>query len=376
MTTTSPVTGATDDREYLYAELAANNRLSETLHNEPNRTFVSDWNGENPFVRQFLDDFADVTISRLGDLEKYSRMDSDSDLAAAVADLHVQRYGEPSVTPTRCVLGAGATGFLTTLLMYQYLNGARELAYLPPIHSGATWWIRKLGFVVRRVATDVDFSPRGELTLPENRCVLWLTDPVWFAGVPIRMETLEAIAAWQRRTGSTIIVDGTFQYMSWDGAGSEATERLDPDLTFRLVCPTKALSLHGFRFAYAIVPEQHSAPFAELHGRLHGPAGLPDRRFAHRAVTTLRSGEGALPLLHLARGSYRELISRRAVTAAVEPKGGYFLFGCPAVARERFMGMDINCFGGTGYPGFVRINLLNKAAIDCLLEMPGRAVTT
>ncbi|OLZ46570.1 hypothetical protein BS329_30580 [Amycolatopsis coloradensis] len=341
------------------------------MRKDPERTFVSDWNGDHPFTQIFLGEFAQVSISSLGRLGAYSHMDEDPDLAAAIADLHVHRYGEHSVTAHRCVPGAGATSFLTTLLMYQFLDGVRELAYLPPVYYNAGWWIRKLGFTVRRVASDVDFAEDVRLSLPSGRCLLWLTDPVWFAGVPVRRETVNAIAAWQHRTGSTVIVDGTFQYMGWDGASTEATEQLDPDLTYRLVCPTKTLALHGFRFAYTLVPEQHASAFSELHGRLHGAAGLADRRFAHRAIAALSTDDGALPLMNFAHTRYLRLCASDAVPNAIEPFSGYFLFGRPAVPANRFAGMDIACFGGTGHPGFVRINLLNSAAVECLIGHEG-----
>ncbi|GAA3142877.1 aminotransferase class I/II-fold pyridoxal phosphate-dependent enzyme [Streptomyces echinatus] len=355
-----------DDRDLLYSELAAHDRLGEVLEKEPERTFVSDWNGEHPFARSFLGELADVPVGALGALGTYSHMDEDTELAAAVADLHVRRYGEPSVTARRCVPGAGATSFLTTLLLYQFLDGVRELAYLPPVYYNAGWWIRRLGFTVHRVAPDVDFVEDVPLRLPTGRCLLWLTDPVWFAGVPVGRATLDAIRDWQCRTGSTVIVDGTFQYMGWDGAGPEATEWLDPDLTFRLVCPTKTLALHGFRFAYALVPERCATAFAELHGRLHGAAGLADRRFAHRAVAVLGAGDGALPLMRFAEARYRRLRAGGALPDAVEPVGGYFVFGRPEVAAHRIAGMDIACFGGSGHPGFVRVNLLNPSAVECL----------
>ena len=372
MSVSSQAQAVADDRGLLFSELDAHDRLGEVLRKEPGRTFVSDWNGEHPFAAQFLGELAGVPIGQLGALGTYSHMDEDPELADAIAELHARRYGESSVTERNCVPGAGATSFLTTLLMYQFLDGIRDVAYLPPMYYNAAWWVRRLGFGVRRVAKDVDFSGRAELRLPRSRCLLWLTDPVWFAGVPVREETVDAIAAWQRRTRSPVIIDGTFQYMGWTGVGAETTARLDRDLTFRLVCPTKALALHGFRFAYAIVPERHAMRFAELHGRLHGAAGLADRRFAHCAVRVLGSDDGALPLMRFAQGQYQHLMSSRAVTAAVPPRTGYFLFARPAAPASRYTGMGIGCFGGTGYRGFVRINLLSIAAVTCLLEGAGR----
>ena len=361
-----PTTSHIDDRELLFSELAAHDRLGDVLRDQPDRTFLSDWNGDHPFMDLFLGHLGEVPIGRLGALGIYSRMDEDPDLADAIAELHAGRYGEPSVTARRCVPGAGSTSFLATLLMYQFLQGVREVAYLPPVYYNAAWWIRKLGMGVRRVATDVDFSSRAELTLPADGGLLWITDPVWFAGVAVREATMDRIAEWQRRTGSTVIVDGTFQYMGWSGAAAEATERLDPDLTFRLVCPTKTLAMHGFRFAYAIVPEQHWVPFGELHRRLHGAAGLADRLFAHRALEVLRSEHGALPLMRFAQDRYQQLRAGGAVQEVVEPESGFFLFGRPSVPADEFVGMDIRCFGGNGYPGFFRVNLLNPAAIDLL----------
>jgi aspartate/methionine/tyrosine aminotransferase len=355
-----------DDRELLFSELAAHDRLGDALIEHPSRVFVSDWNGDHPFMDLFLGDLGKAPIGEWGSLGIYSRMDEDLALADAVAELHVRRYGEPDVTAQRCVTGAGATSFLTTLLMYQYLQGFREISYLPPVYYNAAWWIRRLGLGVRRVATDVDFSGSVELTLPEDGGLLWVTDPVWFAGLPLRATTVDRIAEWQRRTGATVIVDGTFQYMGWGGATAETTDRLDPDLTFRLVCPTKTLAMHGFRFAYAIVPEQHSASFTELHKRLHGPAGLADRLFAHRAVEVLGSQDGALPLMDFARHHYRQLLANGAVTEAVEPNTGFFLFGRPSVDASQYVAMDIRCFGGQGYQGFVRLNLLNPAAVALL----------
>jgi aspartate/methionine/tyrosine aminotransferase len=366
-----------DDRRSLYAELAANEQVSKSIRENPNLPFVSDWNGENPFVSAFLPQLANVRLDQLGELDAYSHMDADEELTAAIADLHRHRYGEDTVTAARCVAGTGSSAFLTTLLMYQYLAGVREVCYLPPVHSGVAWWIQRLGLGVRRATSEVDFSRSARLTLPRDGGLLWFTDPVWFAGVSVREATIATIAEWQRRTGATVIVDGTFQYMHWGGATAEASEQLDPDRTFRLICPTKVLLLHGFRFAYVIAPEQDAPEFARLHGKLHGPAGLADRRFAHHAIATLRTEEGARPLMTLARDRYHDLVACGAVTPAVTPTTGYFLFARPSVPANRFVGMDITCFGGTGYPGYVRINLLNRAAIDCMLDRATqpRAVT-
>jgi hypothetical protein len=69
---------------------------------------------------------------------------------------------------------------------------------------------------------------------------------------------LDEIAKWQARTGSTVLVDGSFQYMPWNKAVSEASVRLDPSTTIRL----------------------------ESHRRLQEPAGCrsPVRRVAQGGI--------------------------------------------------------------------------------------------
>lgn len=328
--------------------------------------FVSDWNGEHPFVPEFLDGFASRTIASLGSLTRYSHLEEDTALEEKLRRLHRDRYREPGADEVGFLPGAGSAGFLTTMLFRARQLGFDRLCYLPPVYNSAIYIIQEMGFAVHKAARDVDFAEDPGLALPETRCALWLTDPVWFAGRPVRQETIDEIARWQQRTGSLVLVDGTFQYQQWDGGRTELSSRLDPALTYRLVCPTKALAIHGFRFAYLIAPKAHLSAVTDLHSRMHGAAGVADRAFAHRAVATLDSETGNRALMAYARQRYDALLGAEALREWLEPVSGYFVFGVPAAERETLHGMGPECFEVQSYPGYLRINVLSERAVTHL----------
>jgi aspartate/methionine/tyrosine aminotransferase len=328
----------------------------------PGAVFVSDWNGEHPYLARFLGDFADRRIASLGALNRYSHLEEDPALAAEVLQLHAQRYGEPALDEIAALPGTGSASFLATLLFRARQLGFDRLCYLPPVYNSAAHLIAQMGFAVHKAAPDVDFAPGVTLDLPDAKCVLWLTDPVWFAGRRVRQSTIETIAAWQRRTGSLVLVDGTFQYLQWEAGRTEWSTALDPRLTYRLVCPTKALAIHGFRFAYLLVPAEHIGTVTHLHSCLHGAAGVADRAFAHRALAALASPEGNAPLLGYAQRRLEALCAADALREWVEPECGYFVFARPTAPPDTMHGMGPECFEVRGRHGYVRINLLSDRA--------------
>jgi aspartate/methionine/tyrosine aminotransferase len=327
--------------------------------------FVSDWNGNHPFLSEFIGDFIGRRIESFGGLTRYSHLEEDPDLAAGIRALHAGRYDEP-IGEVGFLPGTGSASFLATMLFRARQAGFDRLCYLPPVYNSAIHLIQQMGFGVRKVADDVDFVADVRLHLPDERSALWLTDPVWFAGRPVRRSTMDQIADWQRRTGSLVLVDGTFQYLQWESRRRERASVLDPALTYRLVCPTKALAVHGFRFAYLIVPQADLAAVTHLHSCLHGAAGVVDRAFAHAALRALGSSAGNLPLVHFARDRYQALCDSGALAEWVTPESGFFVFARPAVSSGSLYGMGPDCFETRGLPGYLRINLLSDAAITWL----------
>jgi hypothetical protein len=360
------------DLDRLLACGAAQNRAAAD-DGPAGRVFVSDWNGEHPFLASFLGDFASRPVRALGPLNHYARLEEDPTLEAEIRALHADAYGEDLGDAVRFVPGAGAAGFLTTMLWRARGLGFDRLCYLPPVYNNAIYLIRELGFAVHAVAGHVGFGPEpGELDLPGERSALWLTDPLWFAGRRVPAAVIEEVRRWQRATGSVVFVDGTFQYGQWEHGRREWSSALDPALTYRLVCPTKALAVHGFRFAYLQVPAHDHATTGELHARLHGAGGVVDRAFAHRALHALGRGAGNRALIGYAALQYRRLCEAGAVLDPVPPDCSYFAFAEPLAPPGTLRGMGPDCFGVRGRPRHVRVNLLSPTAVDHLLaHAPG-----
>ena len=110
------------------------------------------------------------------------------------------------------------------------------------------------GIMARPISGQHAYEENFRVNLPDKKTVLVFVDPLWFSGRRVPVAVVSDIASWQERTGSIIFVDGSFQYMPWDGNRSEATSKLDITKTIRMICPTKILAIHGYRMSYALMP--------------------------------------------------------------------------------------------------------------------------
>ncbi|MFD5461582.1 aminotransferase class I/II-fold pyridoxal phosphate-dependent enzyme [Kitasatospora sp. NPDC127059] len=349
----------------LFRMLALHEAVERERLTPGGRLFVSDYNGGHPFVADYLGPLADTPPFRLGDVTRYSAIDEDRALRSKIARMHGSwdevEYGPGQVIPT-----GGSSSALATFCTWLHLNGTRRVHYLPPVYYKFAYFFRKFGIEPVRVseqhAHEHGFAPE----LPQERTVLLLTDPLWYAGQPVPAEVLKRIGQWQRATGSLVFVDGTFQYLRWDGSRREKSATLPAELTLRLVCPTKYLSIHGYRCAHLLVPEGLRDSLAELHINLHGDVTVADRLFAHRAADLMLDGEGNRRLVDHIRANHRRLLEGGALRAGTPMETGYFLFAHPAAPAERLLALDQRHFELTGHDGFVRINLLNEPALEGL----------
>jgi aspartate/methionine/tyrosine aminotransferase len=153
--------------------------------------------------------------------------------------------------------------------------------------------------------------------------------------------------------------------MQWDGASAEASAQLLADQTLRLICPTKFLSLHGYRCAWLLTPKRLRHTLAELHLNLHGEASLADRLFAHRACDVMLDG-GNYKLLDHVQRNYQRILNKGTLDEIFDVQTGYFLFARPRTPHASFLSMGQDFFELSGYPDHIRINLLNNSAIDML----------
>ncbi|MFB6893202.1 aminotransferase class I/II-fold pyridoxal phosphate-dependent enzyme [Kitasatospora sp. NPDC056327] len=351
----------------LFRMLDLHEEVERARQHPDGRLFVSDYNGGHPFVADYLGDLAHTPPYRLGDVTRYSALDEDTALRAKIARLHEGYDAEPC-SPGRVVPAGGASSLLGTFCTWLRLTGRTRIHYLPPVYYKFAYFFRRFGIEPVRLSEAHAHQPGFDLRLPDEKTVLLLTDPVWYAGRRVPALVLKQLAEWQHATGSLVFVDGTFQYMRWDGGRREDSAALPADLTLRMVCPTKYLSIHGYRCAHLLVPEALREPFAELHLNLHGDVTLADRLFAHRAADLMLL-EGNHRLLDHVRANHQRLTASGALAARQRVDTGYFLFARPTAPADRLLGLDGRHFELDGHPGHVRINLLNEQGLAGLEEL-------
>src|SRR5207253_6799495 len=105
------------------------------------------------------------------------------------------------------------------------------------------FFLRMLNIRLRPVSGKQAFESGAALNLPSRKALLLLCDPVWYAGRRVPLDKIAAIADWQKLTGSLVFVDGSFQFMQWNGTRREHTAMLDSDLTFRRISPIRASAI-------------------------------------------------------------------------------------------------------------------------------------
>lgn len=330
------------------------------------KLFISDYDGGHPFVKSYLGCLATSSPLQLGDITRYAGIDQDYGLQAKIAEFH-RRYDDVEYAPEQIIPGGGSSSFLATLCTWLMISGHTRIHYLPPLYYKFAYFFQHYRIEAIPVSEYHAFQPELDLQLPNQNTVLIVSDPVWYGGRRIPGPVLDEISRWQLDTESLVFIDGTFQYMRWDGEMREVSATLPMDRTLRMISPTKYLSLHGYRCAYLLTPPQLHAQLDKLHINLHGDVPVSDRLFAHRAIDVmLDTGNGAL-IQHI-QHNYKHLVDGHALDAAMDIETGFFLFARTHAPRQRFIAMDQQYFELAGYPGYVRINLLNNTAINALLE--------
>jgi aspartate/methionine/tyrosine aminotransferase len=181
---------------------------------------------------------------------------------------------------------------------------------------------------------------------------------------------MSEIAEWQKRTSSIVFVDGSLQYLPWNGVLRENTATLEPAHTFRLVCPSKQLSVHGYRFSYLLLPASHERGMAWTYANIAGPAPADSIIFAHEAMTAIadRSFPDELMQLVFRRHSY--LRTHNVIESEISPECGYFVFEKIKVPLpDGYSVMDGRYFDLLNYLGYIKINLLSPS-LNILCNIP------
>lgn len=318
--------------------------------------FLFGWQSINPFAGDLL---AEVKRRAEGtDYTKYFYMESDEDLAREVVDLHATLDG---IKPDDAFCAAsGGTSILFAFSYWLARNDIKEAYYIPPIYFTLLNSLRRLGIHTRALSGYHSFESEFRVNLPLKKSVLILADPVWYAGIPVPEDVLKEIAAWQGRTGSLVFVDGSFQYMRWDRRTYEPTAGFDPTNTIRLVSPTKSLVVHGYRFAYCLLPKALKSTLSNSYTNVSGSSAADNVAFAYEAVRAIRERKLTEQLVELAAGRHAQLRSTGRIESPLTPRTGYFVFEkINAQLPDDTLRMDGRYFGQPRFPHHTRFNLLS-----------------
>jgi histidinol-phosphate/aromatic aminotransferase/cobyric acid decarboxylase-like protein len=264
--------------------------------------------------------------------------------------------------PQAIVCGAGSSTLIFTFCTWLRTNGYREVFYLPPLYFSLHFALRLFGIRARAVSGRQPYEPNFRINLPTERSVFIVTDPIWYAGLPLDARIVTEIDNWQMNTSSTVFVDGSFQYSRWNGVESEATASLDPTLTFRLICPTKILAAHGFRFSHMLLPPALLEEYKHIYSNIFGSASLESIAFGRAAAKIMSNGRVSKNLMQLASGRHAKLRRMGAIVSELNPSCGYFVFEkvCRQLPVQTLL-MDGKYFQQKRYAGYSRINLLSPS---------------
>ena len=320
--------------------------------------FLSGWQCENPCVSDLLAAIKDR--SNLIDYRKYKYFDEDDELSKKIRNLHTSFDG---VSPQGILCASGSTSLLYSFVTYLKRIGISKVYYIPPIYFTLHIAFELYGICATPVSAQQPFENSFSVDLPkENGSVLILTDPIWYTGTQYQSEIIEEIAAWQKKTSSLVFVDGSLQYLPWNGIVRENTARLDPSYTFRLVCPSKQLSVHGFRFSYLLLPSTHERSMSWTYANIAGPAAADSIAFAHEAMAAISNRNVPDKLMKIVSKRHKYLRANSIIESEISPNCGYFVFEkIKAAMPEGYVMVDGKFFALSNYPGYTKINLLSPS---------------
>jgi aspartate/methionine/tyrosine aminotransferase len=340
--------------------------MENSLSGDDAGNLLYGWQCENPFAERLLE-----TIRQRAnaiDHVKYSYLEDDEALAYALKQLHIKR---DSVQP-ECIFCAagGAVSILFTFCAYLHSQGIQEVHYIPPLYFTLHFALKLFGIRPRAISGLHAIEAEFFMNLPNKNTVLILTDPVWYAGCVVPEAVVETVREWQRKTESLIFVDGSFQYMRWDAELREPTSKLESSKTFRLISPTKQLGIHGYRFAYVLLPEIVNAKFTTTNTNIYGSTAAVNGAFAHESIAELESGIITKQMVCRAATRHAQLREQNKIASIFQPECGYFAFErIKASIPNEHLRMTGEFFNQPRYVGYSRLNLLSPSF--SLLESAG-----
>lgn len=323
---------------------------------EGRHSFLSEWNGDHPFVDEFLGPMLAGILPEVKRGE-YIYLDERPAITQAAVEFH-QKHESLDLSRANVLAGAGSSSLLAAFVLWLVKRAVRKVYYLPPIYHTLHFFFQLLGIEAIPVSRKQAFQLNFEMRLPEQSSILFLSDPIWYAGKRLPSETTTAIGQWQERTNSLVFIDGSFQYLNWSSNSREETAFLNKELTFRLICPTKALAVHSFRFSYLLHPSRFHTDLTFLYENLVGSVAGGNLAFGSRALQLLTTERRNRPLAEFLRETFEQLCMLGVLKTEIRPDCGYYVFAVPLKPVPNQVAMGQEYFELADYPDHVRVNLM------------------
>lgn len=319
---------------------------------------VSGWQCDNPFVDDFL-----LQVRRRSAKMNYKRylyFDEDEKLLNKISNLHLKLDGK---TPENVLCGSGSTALLFAFITHLKNLGVKKVFFIPPIYFTIIPALQRYDIKVEAVANLQPYEKGFELNLPkEKNSFLLISDPIWYSGTKMSFDLMQEIIQWQQKTSSFIFVDGSMQYLSWDKKTEESSSKLNPSLTFRLLCPTKQLAVNGFRFSYLLIPELHYRKLAWTYANIYGAASAESIAFAYESIKQLSNRKLSQRLLNLAIERHSTLRAKGIIESDIVPNCGYFVFEkINKKLPKKHLAVNGSYFDQKNFPAYTKINLLSPS---------------
>jgi len=338
--------------------LRKHHELDFAIRDRKGRVFYSDWDCVHPMIDTYLDDINE-SISESKELHLYKFYEDCNEISEKISAFH-RKEEQLDYDNTNLLAGDGSTPLISSFCIWLYQNNITEVFYVPPLYYTFYYFGKIFGITLRPVSNRHPFEEGFQLKLPMKQCTLILTDPIWYAGISLQPSLIETIAKWQQKTGSFIFIDGSFQYSRWKGLHKELTATFDPEKTVRLICPTKALAIHGFRFSYLLLPGRIRDDIRYIFANTHGATTAHNLLFAIKSMDILLSKKSNFDLMKYICDRYQFLLDEGWIESELIPDSGYFIFGKPTKKALRYpqILMDGDFFEQTRYHDYIRFNLL------------------
>jgi len=330
--------------------------LDDAIANNRER-FPSDWDGTHPYVGRFLGPEIAATGLIRPEHRRYLYFDDQHEILDRIRSLHRSLEGL-DLARSNIVAGSGSSSLLLALCLWLLQQKYTEVYYIPPLYYTLHYFLKMFNIQAQPISEKHVFESPVLSGLPPHKSVLLLCDPVWFAGFRVPLQTIETIARWQQATESLVMIDGSFQFMQWNRIRKEHSALLDPELTFRLISPTKSLAIPFFRFAYLLHPSWVHRDLVFLYENMIGGSTVADLAFARRSLEVMASEECNFALTSYLQRTFEALIYQGVLRTRIMPDSGYFTFAVPAIQLPHQIAMDQDYFELEGYPDHVRINLM------------------